>query len=298
MGSILSEIIQGRKTFFIAPDRSLIPVSYLEDYLALGYECYFIDTDIFLPLEKKVELILSAFRDSIIFFNIDFPLLNTSWYKLISSLESRHSEARFGIIYNKRQSHIEREQIEQVYLYNLGLQCGCIQLEYQKRNNFGIIERVLYANQAMGRRKNVRAVCTGGCTFQLVTEKGESFQGKLNDISLSHFSFTMPEGEFEVKPYEKLSDIKFTIHGTHFHSDAVMYMKRETAEGNLFVFAFVQKNGSGGLDQINRQLLIPKIYEIMSDNCHGLINRLFNAEMHPESKDAKNHPQQDIRFSS
>ena len=65
MSNIVDEIIKGRKTFFIAPDRTLFPQSYLEEYLTLGYECYFIDTDIFLPIEVKVDIILSVFKDSI-----------------------------------------------------------------------------------------------------------------------------------------------------------------------------------------------------------------------------------------
>ena len=45
MGISVKEIVTGRKTFFITPDTSLIPESYLEDYFALGYECYFVEND-------------------------------------------------------------------------------------------------------------------------------------------------------------------------------------------------------------------------------------------------------------
>ncbi len=285
MGSMLAEIIQGRKTFFIAPDRSLMPLSYLEDYLSLGYECYFIDNDIFLPLEKKIELTLSVFKDSILFFNIDFPLINSNWLRLIINLKQKHPEASFGVLYNKRQTQNERANLEHTYLYTLGLPCGCIQLEYQKRNNFGIIEKTLYANQAMGRRKNVRAVCRSSCTFILNSERSGVIKGRVNDISLSHFSFTLPQGELEIKNYEKIDDINFTIRGTHFRSSATMYMKRTTELGDLFVFAFVQSNGAGGLDLLNRQILVPKIYEIMSENCHELLAKLFNAANHENNND-------------
>ena len=87
MSSLVNEIIQGRKTFFIAPDKSLFPESYLEDYLALGYECYFVDTDIFLSITAKVEIILSVFQDALIFFSIDSPLQNDSWPNFISRLQ-------------------------------------------------------------------------------------------------------------------------------------------------------------------------------------------------------------------
>ena len=284
MSNLVEEIIKGRKTFFIAPDKSLIPESYLEEYLTLGYECYFIDNDIFLPLEKKVEVILSIFNDSILFFNIDFPLQNTNWLRLITNVKQRHPKALFGIIYAKRQTQHERAIIEHTYLYTLGLQCGCIQLEYQKKENFGIIEKALFANQAMGRRKSVRAICTGGCSFKITDSSGQALNGRLNDISVSHFSVSFPIGQFEVKEFEKLIDVQLTVHGTHFRSDAVMCMKRAIDGKELFVFAFVTKNGGSGLDPLNRQIVTPKIYEILSDNCQTLLTKLFQTTNQNQSK--------------
>ena len=46
MGITIKEIVTGRKTFFITPDMSLFPESFLEDYFALGYECYFVENTI------------------------------------------------------------------------------------------------------------------------------------------------------------------------------------------------------------------------------------------------------------
>ena len=70
LGTFVEEIIKGRKTFFVAPDKSRFPESYLEEYLTAGYECYFIETDLFLPISTKIEVILSVFKDCIMFFNI------------------------------------------------------------------------------------------------------------------------------------------------------------------------------------------------------------------------------------
>lgn len=277
MNNLVEEIIKGRKTFFIAPDRTLFPQSYLEEYLTLGYECYFIDTDIFLPIEVKVDIILSVFKDSILFFNIDSPIQGTSWIHLIKGMQEKYPNALFGVLYTKRQSLSERQNIERQFLYTMGIQCGCIQLEYQKRNNFQIIEQVLYANQAMGRRKNVRAVCSTNCSFQLNLEKQSSIQNKLTDVSLSHFSFVIPEGQLELADYEKVPDIAFTIHGLRFKSDAVLYMTRQVENGILYVFAFQTKSGQNGLDPVNKQLLTPKLYEIMMENCMDLLNKLFTS---------------------
>lgn len=277
MSSLVDEIVKGRKTFFIAPDRSLFPQSYLEEYLTNGYECYFIDTDIFLPLETKIEIILSVFNDSILFFNIDAPIQDTTWPKLISQMQDKYPGALFGVIYAKRQTPTERHAIERLYLYTIGIQCGCIQLEYQKKNNFELIDKMLFANQAMGRRKNVRAVCSSSCKFQLYSETSGVIQGNLTDISISHFSFVLPEGMLSLNDYEKIKDIAFTIKGLRFRSDAILYMTRSTENGRLFVFAFSTKNGQSGLDITNRTMVIPKIYEIMMDNCSDLLDKLFSS---------------------
>ncbi len=275
MSNLIDEIIKGRKTFFIAPDKTLFPQTYLEEYLTSGYECYFIDTDIFLPIEVKVDIILSVFKDSILFFNIDAPLPGTSWSHLIKGMQDKYPNALFGVLYAKRQSTTERQTLERQYLYTIGVQCGCIQLEYQKKNNFTLIKQVLYANQAMGRRKNVRAVCSSNCSIQFNSETSGVIQSRLSDISISHFSIVLPEGKLQLADYEKVPDIAFTIHGLRFRSDAVLYMTRQTESGQLFVFAFQTKAGQSGLDPVNKQLLIPKIYEIMVDNCSELLNKLF-----------------------
>ena len=87
MGTFVEEIIKGRKTFFVAPDKSRFPESYLEEYLTAGYECYFIETDLFLPISTKIEVILSVFKDCIMFFNIDASIQKENWQILIPRLQ-------------------------------------------------------------------------------------------------------------------------------------------------------------------------------------------------------------------
>lgn len=275
MSKLIDEIIKGRKVFFIMPDKSLLPQSYLEEYMLQGYECYFVNSDIFLPIEIKLDIILSIFRDSILFFNIDAPLQNSSWTSIIKNLQEKYPEAFFGVMYNKRQNPQERQKIEQKFLYNMELKCGCIQLEYQKKNNFELISKVLYATQAMGRRKNVRAVCSGNCIIQITLQNHEVLQFRLSDISISHFSFLVTSENLRLKPSEKIEDIAFMIHGLRFRSDGIFFMTREVDSGILYIFAFETKDGRGGLDENNRNNLVPKLYEIMEENCSMLLDKLF-----------------------
>ena len=54
-------------------------------------------------------------------------------------------------------------------------------------------------------------------------------------------------------------------------------MTRQVETGILFVFAFQTKSGQSGLDAVNKQLLTPKLYEIMMENCMELLNKLFTS---------------------
>jgi hypothetical protein len=274
LNTLLAEIISGRKTFFIVPDRSLFPENYLEEYLSRGFETYFIENDKACPLEKKIDIILNVFKDSILFFYIDSTIPGINWSPLISKLQKQYGKyALLGVLYVKRQTLEERLALEKHYLYDVGIQCGCIQLEYRKKANFGIIEKILYANQAMGRRKHVRALCGSNCSLTFVFE-GKTYTGVVNDISLSHFSCTIQK-HCELHQYEKVDFIQFNIRGLHIRSDAVLFIKRQMDTGTLYIFTFKNKQGENGLDILVKQLLAPKLYEIMEENCRSILNRLF-----------------------
>ena len=192
MGISVNEIVTGRKTFFILPDTSLMPESYLEDYFALGYECYYIPFDKRYKMERKVKVITSLFKDLIIFFNIDYNLPNFDWDDYIYEYIHENNNAQsVGIMYAKRQSKAEKALIERKYLYEMGIRCGCVQLEYQKTQNFELIGKILYANQAQGRRKTIRALCSSACTYTYTYGPyKDSITGTLQGALALKLSFT------------------------------------------------------------------------------------------------------------
>lgn len=255
-----------------------MPESYLEDYFAIGYECYYVPFDKRVNIQKKVKVITSLFKDLIIFFNIDYNLNlpDFNWGDFIYDyIHENNNAASVGIMYTKRQTKLEKQVLERKYLYEMGIRCGCIQLEYQKAQNFELIGKILYANQAQGRRKNIRALCTSACTYTFVVEH-QSFTGSLQDISVSHFSFISPENALNIQLYEKIKDFHFNIRGFLFRSDAVLIMQRKTAVGVLYVFGFTSSTGQNGLDNRIKQLLIPNIYKLMASNCKSLLEQIFN----------------------
>ena len=277
MGISVSDIVMGRKTFFILPDTSLMPTSYLEDYFALGYECYYIENDKRVKFQKKVDVIISLFKDLILFFNVDFTIPDFEWEDYIQDLVIDHKiQDSIGILYTKRATREDKARIEKKYLFELGVRCGCTQPEYQKKQNFELIAKLLFANQAQGRRKTIRALCSAACTYSVTYGSHQvTAAGVLQDISLSHFTILSPGSGLEIKLYEKLKDIHFNIRGFLFRSDAVLVMERPVNGDMLYVFAFVNPAGTTGLEDRTRSLLIPALYRLLSSNCTALLEQLY-----------------------
>lgn len=265
------EIVTGRKVFFIAPDTTLMPWSYLEDFFALGYECYYIEYDKRGDFQKKIKAIINLFEDVLLFFNIDYPASGIDWEELIRSISIEENKKAFvGIYYARRQSNDEKLYIEKKFMPLVGLGAGFVQLEYSKSKNIEILEETLWSNQAQGRRKTIRALCTQTCTYNCMYE-GNRESGVLQDISLSHFSIVIQHDKMPVKLYEKIKDFHLNIQGLLFTSDAVLMMERETPSGRLCVFAFLNSTGGNGLESRVKLLLIPTLYKLLLANVSMLI---------------------------
>lgn len=277
MGISVNDIVTGRKTFFILPDTSLMPESYLEDYFALGYECYYVPYDKRVDIKRKIRAITSLFKDLIIFFNIDYNIQNFNWEEYIADYIGEYKNpASVGILYTKRQTKDEKIRLERKFLFEMGIRCGCVQLEYQKVQNFELIGKILYANQAQGRRKTIRALCSSACTYTYTYGPYKDvITGVLQDISLSHFTILVSGTGLPIKLYEKIADVHFNIRGFLFRSDAVLVMERPVNGDMLYVFAFVTSSGSNGLDERTRSLLIPALYKLLSVNCNAVLDQMY-----------------------
>ncbi|MCR5724450.1 MAG: hypothetical protein K6G80_05115 [Treponema sp.] len=269
------DIISGRKTFFIVPDPSLLPETYLEDYMQRGYETYIIADDRYCPLEKKVESIISIFKDSILFFYIDAKVAGIDWQYYIRNLQERsNGELLIGVLYTKRATELEKQRLERYYLFDVGIQCGCIAMEYQKEKNFSLIAKVMYANQAQGRRKNIRAICDKSSKVNFDFDGG-IFMGRLVDISLSHFSCIMTT-DLKIPIYEKVENIYVDVNGLHFKSDGILLMERQTDGKIMYVFIFARHSDGGqGLDRDLRQRLAEKIYQMITDKVKMIMQLVF-----------------------
>ena len=221
-------IIEGRKTFFICPDPTLLPETYLT---------YIIGDDRYCPLRAKVEVIIETFTDSILFFYIDAQVKGIKWEKYIKELQEKYAgRILIGVLYLKRQNDEEKTKLEKYYLFDVGIQCGCIALEYQKNKNFALIDKVMYANQACGRRKNIRAICDTRSRVSFISKHGQ-IKGSVLDVSMSHFSCIFDK-TLDIQMYEKVPKMLINVNGLHFASDAILVMQRKKNGVMLNVFVF------------------------------------------------------------
>lgn len=267
----------GRKTFFIAPDITILPEYYLEDFLVRGYEAYIIDDFRFCPLEGKVDIIIGNFPDSILFFFVDSDA-GVDWERYIARLQNDYDgKLSIGILYARRSNEEKQRNIEKYYLFDLGVKCGCIALEYQKSKNFNLIDRVMYANQACGRRKHVRAICDMSSKANFYYER-ERIDGRIVDISLSHFSFVPDYGRSfpDIPEGEKIKDIFVIFNGMHFRTNGSLIAKREMGGKILHIFLFEKHDGTPGLEDYLISQLSKKIYQAVADRVKTFLREKFD----------------------
>lgn len=268
-------IKEGRKTFFIAPDVSLLPESFLEDFMLRGYETYLIREDRLCSLEFKIEILVNLFPDLILFIFIDNHNEKINWQDVIKKIQSRFGDQIcIGVLYSHRKREQDKNKLEKYYLFDCGIQGGCISLEFQKEKNFPRLDQVLAANQACGRRKHVRAICDGPSKVVFMFNN-EKFSGKLLDVSDSHFSCVVNQAHFQVHMYEKITDILLEFNGLYIRSDATLCLTRKHEGQIVYVFVFNKRNGTNGLDDEVEVRLIKKIYSIISSKINNLLTALF-----------------------
>ena len=268
-------IIEGRKTFFIVPDSALLPEEYLQDFLIRGYETYIINDDRYCPIQQKVEILINTFPDSILFFFIDTQIPDLDWSDFIRSLQQKYNgKVLLGVLYVKRNDDRQKAMLEKYYLFDMGIQCGCIALEYQKNKNFALIDRVMHANQAEGRRKNVRAICDNNSRINFSVNKMGLVQGEILDVSMSHFSCVLESG-LNIKIYEKLKRMLVNINGMHFTTDAILVMTRELQDKTLYIFVFTRSDGQQGLESDIELRLAEKLYQMITGKVKELLRSKF-----------------------
>lgn len=273
-----NEAIKGIKTFFVFPDQSLIPEEYLKSYFMKGFETYFLDDDPSFSLEVKIHSLFNLFPEVILFFNIDHPVQGIEWPKFIAVLQETYKErAMIGVLYRKKNKPDEIKQLERLYLYEIGIVCGCIPIEFQKAKNLFLILNVLTANQANGQRKFLRTLCDESCKMYFELD-GNRFHAVLQDLSISHFSCVFNDPLSDLPLQKNIPEIQLSLNGIISKISGTCYLKRMSGNKQIHVFVFrnIEENDVMNFEQI--QKINNYIYSSFIMNVNALLNKGFNTE--------------------
>ncbi|MBR1721596.1 MAG: hypothetical protein IJ727_03795, partial [Treponema sp.] len=257
----------GRKTFFIAPDTSLVPKSYLEEFMLCGFQSYIINDDYMCPMQIKIREIIRLFPNSILYFNVDSSIDGIDWKSYIRELQGLVGDKiLIGIFYISRQNPADEESIKNYYIRDLKVSAGCFALAPRNQENFNSILHVLEQTGAKGRRSLVRAKCSESSSVSFKRE-GVNFSGRLLDVNLTHFRCDLDSKTDAFQIFDKIRDVSLTVDGTPFLSDAVLIMKRTSGDKTLCVFMFIKNDDTPDLEKDAERLLNQKIYQItLSEN--------------------------------
>ena len=166
--------IFGRKVFILHP-QSVIKEEMLHLLIAAEYEVALLYD------AQKTLRVLNKYPDSILFINIEEGMKEPEWAAFITKImeNERTKEVRIGIL-----SYNSTPALKKKYLMDIGIQCGVVTLKLGLKESFKIIATTLEANEAKGRRKYVRAVCSSHDKAMFnVKYGGDYLTGSILDIS-------------------------------------------------------------------------------------------------------------------
>jgi hypothetical protein len=277
MDSDQSDLIEGIKTFFVVPELTALPEDCLQSFFQKGFETYFLNDDPYVPLKDKVDVLFSLFPELILFFNIDRRLAGVEWPEFIARIKEKHGDrAMAGVLYRKQNDPEVARKLERLYLFDIGIPCGCIPMEYQKAKNLSLLTSVLTANQANGRRKFIRAICANRCRFNLYHD-GVRYEGEIRDISISHFSGVFDGREPVMETAARIDDIQLFLSGALCKVNALLCVKRRVGPSTIYVFIFKDGRGHDGLDPEMLGKVNSFIYNTYQERIGSFVKRAFEA---------------------
>jgi len=269
----LTDLVKGVKTFFIVPDVSVFPENHLKSFFMKGYETYFLESEPEKDLEQQIHGLFSLFPEVILFFNIDNVIPGIDWPILIDELQMQYAErAMLGVFYRKRDDPEETKALERLYLFDIGIICGCIPVENQKAKNLFLLLNVLTANQANGQRKFIRATCDDSCTMTL-SFGGIPFSAAVRDISVNCFSCVFDENLLDIPLPTKCPEIVLHLKGFVCKIDGVVALKRVVGDAMVYVVIFRNSEDQDGLPTDSLVQINNYIYQTLSGSIKGLLER-------------------------
>lgn len=246
----------GKKIFFINPTHSLRD-EFLENIFKNEFELYLLEgTD-------KLDKLLKLFPDVIIFINIDLGMSHSEWIEFIRDLKKRHNNCVIGVFSKSNSSSLSK-----TLLYDIGITGGYIVLEQDNWKSAELINRVLEANEARGRRKNVRLdfhknESRNDLNVKIFTELGFNYNGVIESCSSRGILVSLSKRE--IKPDDNVTNVLFTLKDVEFHITGYL-LKR--FEGGKYFISFED------ISSYDKELIQSYIFDSLQKSFAELLNKL------------------------
>ena len=272
-----TEILKGIKTFIVNADVSLtFDESQLQSLFLGGFEVYNLPELRLIPLMDQIDCLVGLFKELILFFNIDVANPVKPWPAFISEVTKRHGrKVRVGVFHHEGNARL-RKELEKLYLFEIQIDAGCIYFERGKIPDMVKLRNVLIANEANGRRKAIRMMCSGRMNFEW---GGRRLEAKVLEISVSHFLCVFRDGDPQLKDSTRLPNVQFMIGGPVFTVDAMVLIRRlagGSSSDMVYICGFVKPGGKQiGLGAYETDAVIRLIQHYCTDRIEEILHGAF-----------------------
>ncbi|GMO42567.1 MAG: hypothetical protein Pg6C_04090 [Treponemataceae bacterium] len=221
----------GKKVFFLYPPAAIQDEMF--DALVMnGFETYALKD------HERAFRILQKFPESILFINIDSVLKEPAWEKYIKRIRDLPKTQGVGLgIFSSNDNAALKEK----YLNEFGIKYGFLQSKMGVKEITKAVMRILYADDARGRRTSIRISCESDPSAKLNYKSlsQNMYYGKILDISSAGFAALIPKLE-EMPSNIMLKEIQLILRGAIVMVDAIFVGKRED-NPNVRIFIFDTK---------------------------------------------------------
>ena len=263
------DLVPVTRTFFLLPDPTLINDIFLEVAFLRGFECYPIPGLIGADHQEIVEAITRTFHSSVLFFFIEKDESIDHFSKLVEGFQNRYGNSvRLGVFYQKRTSEQEDQDLQTSFLYDIGIEAGCVSLTNSALSNHERILNVLAANEVEGRRSVIRMPTQAHIRIELVL-KDSIVETTLLDLSVTHFTIELESLAPNWKIGTKLTNIRFHFGELMILARGLITLKRIVKGKVVFVIRF---HSAEGTDERLASVVNRIIYRFYQKRTMELIN--------------------------
>jgi hypothetical protein len=232
MGNVNSPVLIEKKVFFLNTS-PFFQNEIGSELIHQEFEIYY--TNEYANLKRS----LRKFPESIVFVNLDSLLPEKEWEMWIRSIlaDPATTTTKFGVL-----ADLYNEQLEKKYKETLKLPCGyTVVSKSEPQKTFRILNNLLVAVEARGRRKYVRANSENDTQMTInIPHDGFYLKGVIKDISSVGISCVF-QRDPELEKNALCKDMQIKLQTTILKTEGIVFGSRMDGMQKIYVFLFTQR---------------------------------------------------------